>query len=416
MNRLVDALESDLPLIHAALTRNLRVTLAAVAVFFIALQWGFYAFVIAGAEGYVTRFDQVIGGDFVVFHEAAKAAWRDPAEFYGYGVLNPRLAETFPAYGRDFGLGWQYPPTIYLFVAPLAAAPYPVAYGLWVVGGVAAFCFAARRLWSDPLALALLAAMPAVFQTSITGQTGLFTGALFLLAAYAPDKRPIVAGIAAGLLTIKPQLGLLIPVAFAAAGAWRAFFVAALTAISMALAAYGLFGAETWIAFYEALTDHGGKMSGVTGFPVNKLTTVFGFVTTAGATPAIAFAAQAAGFLVLAAIVAAVYKSDAISEAKAATLMTASLMAAPYVFYYELPIAAGALFLITRVAAREGVSPGEGLAIAALWVAPAFMPGEAAPALPLVAMGAMAAFACAVRRTNLFPLRLKTLGGPPAGV
>ncbi|MEO1013903.1 MAG: glycosyltransferase family 87 protein [Pseudomonadota bacterium] len=405
MNRLIGALESDLPLIHAALTRRLPVTLAGVVGFFLLLQWGAYVVALAGSEGYVTQFGPVIGGDFIVFHEAAKAAWTDPAALYGYAELNARLADAFPAYGDDFRLGWQYPPTMYLILAPLAFAPYPVAYGLWLACGLAAFILAAKRMWPAPFALFFLLAGPAIFQAAITGQTGLFTGALLLLAAYAPDKRPIVAGLAAGLLTIKPQLGLLIPIAFAASGAWRAFFVAAATALGLACAAYGFFGPAPWRAFLDAAAHQGGHM-GAAVFPLQKLTSVYGAAATVGAPASLAIAAQAATFLGLAAAVAIAYRGRAPAAAKAAVLMTAALLAAPYAFYYELPIAAGALFLLARNASENDFLPGEGLAIGALWLTPIFMPGDAAPAFPIVAAAAIAAFACAARRAQLLPIRL----------
>lgn len=402
---MIDAIEGGLPVIHALLTRRLGATLAATAAFFLCLQWGYYAIVLAASKDYVTSFGPVIGGDFAVFHEGAKAAWSGPAALYGYETLNARLAEAFPAFADEFRLGWQYPPTMHLALAPLAAAPYPVAYGAWVAGGLAAFLLAASSHWRSPFALLLLAATPAVFQAAITGQTGLFAGALFLLAAWAPDKRPIVAGLAAGLLTLKPQLGLLIPIAFAAAGAWRAFAIAAIAAASLAAAAYGAFGEVSWRAFFDAAALQGGYMGGSIGgdgrgivFPLEKLTSIFGAVAVAGAPSTVAIAAQAVGFLVLAAVVVNVWRGKAGPDTKAAVLMLASLLATPYGFYYELPIAAGALFLLIRSARATRFLDGEGLGVAALWLAPMFMPGHAAPAVPLVAGATFAAFALAARR------------------
>ncbi|MEL7239255.1 MAG: hypothetical protein AAGK78_10360, partial [Planctomycetota bacterium] len=44
-------------------------------------------------------------------------------------------------------------------------------------------------------------------------------------------------GLAAALLTIKPQLGVLLPIAYLAGGYWRAFFYAAFGSIAFAGAA-----------------------------------------------------------------------------------------------------------------------------------------------------------------------------------
>jgi hypothetical protein len=59
------------------------------------------------------------------------------------------------------------------------------------------------------------------------------------------DRRPLLAGLLVGLLTIKPQLGVLIPVLLIASGRWRVFTVATVTALALAAAAVMLFGMQT---------------------------------------------------------------------------------------------------------------------------------------------------------------------------
>lgn len=59
------------------------------------------------------------------------------------------------------------------------------------------------------------------------------------------DRRPLLAGLLVGLLTIKPQFGVLIPVLLIASGRWRVFTVATVTALALAAAAVMLFGMQT---------------------------------------------------------------------------------------------------------------------------------------------------------------------------
>ena len=66
--------------------------------------------------------------------------------------------------------------------------------------------------------------------------------------------REWLAGLVIGLLTIKPQLGVLIPLALIAGRYWRAIAGAVLSSALLAALAYALFGIETWRAFLAART------------------------------------------------------------------------------------------------------------------------------------------------------------------
>ena len=122
---------------------------------------------------------------------------------YQPGVLNERLNAAFPARG-EFFLYWQYPPTYYFVVAPLAALSYPTAFWSWAVVTTGAALAALRSLWNAWLPLLVVFASGAAWQGLITGQTGFLTAALITVAGGWADRRPLVAGIAAGGL---PRVG-----------------------------------------------------------------------------------------------------------------------------------------------------------------------------------------------------------------
>ena len=383
------------PLLHAVFIDPSRRTMATES--FTAL--GLYALIlihsVLTSEGYVRPDGSMIGGDFTVFWTAAKTLFAEGAgALYQPGVLNERLNAAFPARG-EFFLYWQYPPTYYFVVAPLAALSYPTAFWSWAVVTTGAALAALRSLWNAWLPLLVVFASGAAWQGLITGQTGFLTAALIAVAGGWADRRPLVAGIAAGLLTVKPQLGLLIPIAYAAAGCWRAFGAAAVTGVALAGLSAGVFGAETWIGFFDAMSAQGARM-GADIFPYHKLISPYGFAMTLGAPASLALAMQIMASLSLAAFVFMVWRKSASWEARLIALAAAAPLASPYAFYYEAPIFFAALLLLAQRGTERGWLAYEKHALMGLWFLPVFAPGP--ENFPVPALLAFAAFALCARR------------------
>jgi hypothetical protein len=87
---------------------------------------------------------------------------------------------------------------------------------------------------------------PAALLCVISGQSSLLTTAALLAIFAWLDRRPLIAGILIGVLTVKPQLGILFPFALAASGRWRVFACAAGTALLLFAASIALGGFEGW--------------------------------------------------------------------------------------------------------------------------------------------------------------------------
>lgn len=399
MNKLAAAFAERFPLINQLVTTRLKYSLAALAGLFIALAVTLYGQLLYESEDLFTKAGPIIGGDFIVFNHAAKAAGApDMIAIYEMSALKAQLQAAYPGKG-DFNFAWMYPPTMSLIISPFAAPPYLVSFTLWVAIFAGAFFFTLSRLWADKWALFFAAASPAVFQGAVTGQNGFLTATLMALAGAFASRRPILAGVAAGLLTVKPQLGLLIPVAFVAAGCWRAFAAAAATAILLAAASFLAYGADSWTGFFEAVAAHGARMAEA-GFPFNKLVTPFGFATMLGAPASVAGALQIVAGLGLAAYVFAVWRRVKDWDLRLAALATSAMLATPYAFYYELAIVVPAMALIARRGVERGWLPYEKLTLIAVWILPLTMPGEGEiPNFPNCAVGAFLAFLIAARRT-----------------
>ncbi len=239
---------------------------------------------------------------------------------------------------------------------------------------------------------------PAVLQTVITGQTGMLTASLLALSAYFAQSRPLIAGLAAGALTIKPQLGLLIPVAFIAGRCWKAFVYATATAVLLAALALVVYGGDSWSAFFAALTSHGDRMQ-TTGFPLSKLVTPYGAVRLVGGSATSAAVLQLAASVSLALYVGLAWWRRLSVELRVAALLSATPLATPYAFYYELAICVVPCLMIAREAQRSGWLRWERASLVALWVAAFLPPGaETIPAVPVSFLVALAAWLVCARR------------------
>ena len=75
--------------------------------------------------------------------------------------------------------------------------------------------------------------LPLLCTNLLCGQIGALISVLALTATYFWPDRPIRAGVAIGLLAIKPQLGLLLPLALAAACRWRTMVWASATVAAL---------------------------------------------------------------------------------------------------------------------------------------------------------------------------------------
>ena len=250
---------------------------------------------------------------------------------------------------------WSYPPSMILFGAPLAALPILPAYLLWTFGTIALLHFAIRPLGLPALVHLAALASPAVFINALFGQNGALTAALLIGGLLAAPKRPILAGVLFGLLTVKPHLGILIPFCLIASRNWRAFAAAAITAIAIAIGTGLTFGFEVWALF---MSETRALMTAILEAPypqtyhTNALT-VFIMARSFGANLDIAYAVQAVATVI--AVVAAFWlwlPSTAIDpRRRALATATLAIAATPYGYTYDtipMCVALAYMFAVTE--------------------------------------------------------------------
>lgn len=275
---------------------------------------------------------------------------------------------------------WLYPPHFLALIAPLGALPYWAAWCLFNVASVVALALAARSPARPlPGGWRLIVVSPVVVYSVVDiGQTAALWAAALIAALWSLQRqRPASAGAWLALMTMKPHLGLLIPVALLADHRWRALAWGATFTFALALGATLAFGAVYWEAFLDALTDLAARIEDGT-MSATRLVSVYGLGHGLGLDHSVALQVHWSMALALAAAVAWVWSRREIgADLKAATLCAALPLATPYAQYYEMmtTLVAG-LFLV-----RDGFGRGllAWLWLVVIWVGP--MPAVLLPSL-----------------------------------
>jgi Glycosyltransferase family 87 len=291
----------------------------------------------------------VVGRDFLNFWMYGRAAaLPDPGRFYDPLVYTRELtALLWPDYPEQ---NFSYPPTIMLIAAPFGRLPYMPALWLWTAFGIAALVAVARRHLADTRALIALAVSPAVLFCLMSGQSSLITAAMLVTIFAWLERRPLVAGMLIGLLTLKPQVGMLFPVMLIAGGYWRVFTSAAVTSLVLAALTAALFGPQVWVDFLRV------------GLPAQnfvlvdpKLTlepflpTIFMNLRGIGASFALAMGVQlvVSGFAVAAVVWVFGFRRDVSPDVKMALFLACAVSVTPYLLAYDtLPLCFVALLLL----------------------------------------------------------------------
>ncbi len=328
-----------------------------------------YAFLLTGwaAQGFwlVDRAGQAIANDFVNVWAAGKLALEgQPAAAYDWAVH--REVEV-AAVEHDFDgyYGWHYPPTFLFVAAPLAALPYLTAALVWLAVTLPAYMLTIRSIIGERLGLLLACAFPGVIWNISAGQNGFLTAALIGGMLINLERRPILAGVFLGLLTYKPQFGILFPVVLVFDGRWRVIAAAVATASALGAAALLTFGLQSWQAFVEWMPVTSAVVFGDGRAGLNKLQSLFGVVRWLGGGMTAAWLAQGVFIAVLAAAVVALWRRSVSYEIKAAALAVAALLATPYLYIYDFPVLAIPLAFLVRAGQRDGFLAYEWPALAA---------------------------------------------------
>lgn len=326
--------------------------------------------------------------DFISFWGAAQLALAgDPAAAYDQSRLH-EVQSAVVTFVNGNGMPFPYPPAFLLFVTPFGLLPFAASLALWSAATFAAYFILARRLF--PQSGWLAAAFPPVFINAAIGQNAFVTAAIFIGGMLLLQRRPFAAGLLLGCLVIKPQLGLLLPIALLAARQWRAIAGAALSSLgvlAIGAAAFGLAATQAWLAQMPLYVNIG--RDGLVGW--HKMASVYAAVRQVGAGLELAFAVHLVVAAAAALLVWRIWRSDDDATAKAGILAAATLLASPYVFPYDAVLLVVAFFWLAQRGAPA-------LPLAILWC------------LPLLTIAQIASVHGPANLSPLVPIGLLILG------
>ncbi|MBX9710905.1 MAG: DUF2029 domain-containing protein [Xanthobacteraceae bacterium] len=292
--------------------------------------------------------------DFVNVWSAGKFALQGhAATAYDWGIQKELQLQIL---GQDYpgNFAWHYPPPFLFVAALLASMPYVTAYMVWPAISFIPYAMMMRAIVGRPFGWLLAAAFPVVLVNTLIGQNGFLTAALVGGTLYLLPVRPMLAGVCLGLLSYKPQYGLLFPLVLIAASQWRVFITAAVVAAMMALASWAAFGFEAWQAWAHWLPMASQAFLSEGRAPWGKMQSIFATVRYLGGPEHLAWILQYAMTGAVAVALIVLWRSRVRYVLKAAALATGTLLATPYLFLYDVMILAVPMALLIRIGLHEG--------------------------------------------------------------
>jgi hypothetical protein len=157
-----------------------------------------------------------------------------------------------------------------------------------------------------------------------------------------------------GLLSYKPQYGLLFPVVLIAASQWRVFISAGVTAFAMSLASWLAFGTESWQAFFHWMPMFSQAFLTEGKATWWKLQSIFSLVRYFGGTEPLAWAFQWVLTASVATVLVLMWRSRVPYTMKAAALAAGTLLTTPYLFMYDMMVLAIPVAFLVRIGLKNG--------------------------------------------------------------
>ncbi|VVE07617.1 hypothetical protein PCA20602_02462 [Pandoraea capi] len=326
-----------------------------------------------GAEG--TEGMPPLGHDLRVFwtvswittHLGASAAFDN-------ATLDAAQLHFFPAYSE---LGrWLYPPTFQWLIQPLSRLSYGWVYALYVIVSVALFVVAVRR-WRVGAGWPWLVVMafPGLWIAILAGQNSVVTLLLMTVALTYSGTSPLLAGVCAGLLVIKPQFAVLLPLWWLCARQWRALMTMAATAALCCALTLTWEGWPLWRAFFAAMSAFNVEVvQQGAGDIWHAMPTVFAAARLSGIPLPVAYALYAIVAVPSILVAAWLWAKRGPLPLRVAAAMTATLLVQPYLLYYELVWLIVPLLCLAQEDVTVGTNEGQtwlaGRLQALLWLLP----------------------------------------------
>lgn len=348
-----------------------------------------------------TDFTSLYAASLLLRQQPAADLYR-PREMYQAGLRAAQAAydgNLSEKQARAIGMNpWMYPPSFILLALPLAYLPYLPALFAWLALTALPYLLAMRTILRDQSFWLIALAAPPVFYNLIYGQTGFLVAGLIALGLAWLRPRPVLAGVCMGLAGVKPHFGLLIPIALICGAHWTSFAAAVATVVAgVAISALAL-GMDPWYGFLGTL------FANLRGFELGiykwwVMPSVTGALHLIGLDLGVASRVQGVATVIAAGAVAWAWWQAPHREAppalQYAVLCSASLLAVPLVYLYDLVLLVPAIGWLWVDMRDRGYRRWElaALAVGSLGLLGAIKLGAAGPVYAVLFSGAVFALA-----------------------
>ncbi|MCO5398526.1 glycosyltransferase family 87 protein [Ralstonia soli] len=343
----------------------------------------------------------MVGFDFAVFWSASRVALEHgAASVFSMQLLQP--IEVALWHEVNYA-PWPYPPTFLLAVLPFGFMPFGKALALYSTLGTCVYGLVVARIARriDSALRPFLIAFPGVFVALGLGQNSLFTVGAAGAALLLLEADSMLAGVCIAMLAVKPQFGVLFPLALLCGRYWKELAVSASLTLVFVGATVQLLGFDAWEAFASYLpqfnrmaVEHGGDSMWI-GMP-----TVFAFSRSVGMPVKLAYLVH--GFVAAPAVVimAWLWAKRARFELRATAFVVATLMVQPYIMFYDLAWLILPMVFLMRDGKVLAFSRAEWVVLVAAWCAPVqgVLAGYIGHYLQIVPVVLLALLAMVVRR------------------
>jgi alpha-1,2-mannosyltransferase len=223
--------------------------------------------VIAAVVGFTGTSDRGIAGplkgaDFVQFYTLGHlASAHRIAPMYDPALYHRAQVDLIPESRREI-YPPVYPPQTAVLFAPVSGLSYQRALLIWCLLTIAGYALIVWSAWK-PVAdllpdrmfvIAAAAAFPPFWSLILHGQVTLIVLAAFWAGWLALERqRPWLAGLAFGLLAIKPQLGIPLAVVVLVCGEWEMLAGAVSSVMAQAAAVWLMLGPDAFSAFADII-------------------------------------------------------------------------------------------------------------------------------------------------------------------
>lgn len=260
------------------------------------------------------------------------------------------------AFGEDYPWHvWSYPPHYLLLIWPVGLLSYPAAMAAFLSLTAGLYLLAVKAFSGrlDAWLLALLLPFAAV--NVLAAQNGFLTGSLMLAGLAWRQERPVLSGVAFGLLTVKPQLGLLLPLLLIAERRWSVIGSALATSAAVLVLSLAVFGVDSWLGFVEHTVPYQRLvMDQGTGIMTAMMLPPFGSLRVLGLDGQAALPYHVASALPALGLALLVFFRSEDRLVREAVLLTATFLVTPFALVYDMGAFVAAIAAVVARTAGAG--------------------------------------------------------------